>query len=122
MKLVVIEDQPVIRALVAEILRSDGHEVEEFSSGQDGLGYLGANGLPDAVLLDWLLPDLEGEELLAKLIALPSVRCLIISGYPLDLQTLRQTWPGRVGFLAKPFSPQMLRDALHQLLSTTEPV
>ncbi len=121
MHLVLIEDQPVIRALVAEILRAEGHQVAEFPAAAEGLAYFSSSvaegSPPDAVLLDWLLPDLSGEQALRALMIHPRCHCLVISGYALEIQQLPPEWSARVRFLPKPFTPRMLGEALAALTS-----
>jgi CheY-like chemotaxis protein len=117
MRLTVIEDQPVIRALVTGILRTDGHDVADFAAALPALDSLDRRPAPDAILLDWLLPDLPGEQVLERLMRNPSNRCLIVSGYPLEMRTFPPAWRDRLGLLEKPFTPRMLADALAQLVS-----
>jgi CheY-like chemotaxis protein len=50
----------------------------------------------------------------------PALRVLAASGYPVDMTALAEAAPGRVDFLQKPFTPEMLATALRGLLGAQE--
>src|SRR3954453_762540 len=60
-RILVVDDEPSIVDAVATALRYEGYDVEEASNGRDALGAVIANE-PDLVVLDWMLPDLDGIE------------------------------------------------------------
>ena len=60
-RILVVDDEASIVDAVATALRYEGFEVEEASSGREALSAVG-RGEPDLVVLDWMLPDLEGIE------------------------------------------------------------
>src|SRR5437588_10950324 len=60
-KILVVDDEPSIVDAVATALRYEGYEVEEATTGRDALGAV-ARFEPDLVVLDWMLPDVEGIE------------------------------------------------------------
>jgi DNA-binding response OmpR family regulator len=62
----VIEDDPDVRTLIAEVCRLQGHEVLEAANGADAIE-LGLGGQPDLVLVDWVLPDISGTEVILEL-------------------------------------------------------
>jgi len=69
MKILVIDDSKVMRAIVKRTLRQagfGGHEILEASNGQDGYDKVIANN-PDLVLCDWNMPEMNGIDLLNKL-------------------------------------------------------
>ncbi len=61
-----IEDDPDVRTLVAEVCRLQGHEVLEAANGAEAIE-LGTTGQPDLVLVDWVLPDISGTEVILEL-------------------------------------------------------
>lgn len=65
-KILVVDDEPQMRATITEIIRSAGHEVIEAT---DGLGALLdiKEHKPDLVLLDWMIPELTGGEVIQKI-------------------------------------------------------
>ena len=65
MKILVIDDDPVIRSLVGDMLRGLGHDVSTAESGSEGLRML-ASEIPQVIFLDYQLPDMNGLEVLKK--------------------------------------------------------
>ena len=65
-KILVVDDDPAIRMLLADYLRNFGHEVVESDSGQSCLNELD-NALPDIVLLDLQMPDMTGNQVLKEI-------------------------------------------------------
>ena len=110
----IIDDDPSMRATLADVMRSVGLAVQTFASAQDFLG----SKLPDApacLVLDVRLPGQSGLDLHRTLaesgIELPVV---FISGNG-DVQiSVRAMKAGAVDFLAKPFRDQDLLDAVHE--------
>jgi len=62
----VVEDDAPIRTLVAEVIRLQGHDVLEAANGSQAIE-LAATGQPDLVLVDWVLPDISGTEVILEL-------------------------------------------------------
>jgi two-component system OmpR family response regulator len=60
-RILVVDDEPSIVDAVATALRYEGFEVEEAANGRDALAAV-AHAEPDLVVLDWMLPDIEGIE------------------------------------------------------------
>jgi DNA-binding response OmpR family regulator len=65
-KVLLIEDDAAIRAVVAEACRRDGYDVIEASGGRQGVQSAVA-GEPDIIVLDWVLPDISGIEVTREL-------------------------------------------------------
>jgi len=62
----VVEDDAPIRTLIAEVVKLQGHEVLEAANGAQAID-LAASGQPDLVLVDWVLPDISGTEVILEL-------------------------------------------------------
>jgi DNA-binding response OmpR family regulator len=62
----VVEDDPDVRTLIAEVCRLQGHEVLEAANGAEAIE-LGMGRQPDLVLVDWVLPDISGTEVILEL-------------------------------------------------------
>ena len=60
-RILVVDDEPSITDAVATALRYEGFEVEEASNGRDALAAVMSNE-PDLIVLDWMLPDIDGIE------------------------------------------------------------
>ena len=76
-KVLIVDDNPVVLFGMAHLLKSAGFSVLEAATGREGLA-LAAGETPDLVLLDVLLPDLNGIELCRQLKAEPATRHLFI--------------------------------------------
>ena len=115
-----VEDEPLVKNLVSEVLRKSGYQVMESVNGREALT-LAERHTGDIHLLvtDVVMPGMSGIEL-ARHLALgrPEMRILFLSGYTDDLverQGVLQ--PGRA-FLQKPFTPDTLLRKLRELLDT----
>jgi DNA-binding response OmpR family regulator len=62
----VVEDDAPIRTLIAEVVRLQGHDVLEAANGAQAIE-LASSGQPDLVLVDWVLPDISGTEVILEL-------------------------------------------------------
>ena len=119
MKALVVDDATDIRLLADLVLTMAGFTVTGASSGSEALRKLTAGDLPDIVLLDVQMPDVDGWETLARVRAdprtaeLPVVLCTV-KGLPED--TLKGWSLGCDGYLGKPFDINGLVDELHTVL------
>ena len=118
----VVDDEPDMVDLLATILKSDGFEVDTDTDGRSALARLLAEPA-DLVLLDLMMPVLDGMELL-KLLRLDSkganVPVLVVSarsGHQDQLGTLQL---GANAYICKPFSPRELVRQVRQLLEISE--
>jgi DNA-binding response OmpR family regulator len=102
----VVDDAPDIRLLADLVLTMAGFSVTAASSGSEALRLLAQGDLPDIVLLDVQMPDVDGWETLARVrsdprtAGLPVVLCTV-KGLPED--TLKGWSLGCDGYLGKPF-------------------
>ena len=60
-RILVVDDEPSIVDAVATALRYEGYEVDEAYTGRQALD-AAASAEPDLIVLDWMLPDIEGIE------------------------------------------------------------
>jgi two-component system, NtrC family, nitrogen regulation response regulator NtrX len=102
-----IDDEPNIRRMIAALLGAEGYEVRDASTGADGLA-AATDAEPDAVLLDLMMPgDMDGLATLEKLRAqLPDVPVIMMSGRAGLADAVRATRLGAVNFLEKPLTPE----------------
>jgi two-component system, OmpR family, response regulator len=118
--ILVIEDDAHVVTLLHELLRVEGYEVTDARDGLLGLLKL-ATGGADAVLLDVMMPDLDGVRVLEQLLEehgqLP-VPVLVITGSPEGARRCRELI-GRDDVFEKPFDPAKLLGRLQSRLATT---
>ncbi len=110
-KVLVVDDDPLIRLFKAQLLREEGYYVYETGSGQGALNLLSRGVEVDGLVTDVRMPDMSGFEL-AKLVTAerPSVKVLYTTAYALEPNEVRLQLPGS-GFLRKPFTPEQLAEA-----------
>ncbi|MCL1985942.1 MAG: sigma-54 dependent transcriptional regulator [Betaproteobacteria bacterium] len=115
-KLLVVDDEALVRVLVEEVVGALGFEVLSAGTLAEGLA-LGRKGV-DLVLLDVLLPDGNGLERIKDFSYLPShPEILIISGHGDGDAVEKALRSGVWEFLAKPLSPQELTQTVSQLIA-----
>ena len=121
-RILVIDDEQDIRAVSRMSLeRVGGWEVLEADSGARGLELAGAER-PDAILLDAMMPEMDGPATIQKLKAADATREIPVVFLTAKLQPAereRYVELGAVGVLAKPFDPMTLPDDVAGLLGWT---
>ena len=115
--LLVVEDEPAVRNLVASSLRNDGYELLLATSAEQALEIAEAHdGKIDLLLTDAIMPGRSGIELAKMLVAQrPGLPVMLMSGYteeslPFDAFEQPMT------LLQKPFTPRELRRRLREIL------
>jgi signal transduction histidine kinase len=109
-RVLVVEDEEIVRELAREILEMGGYTVLEARHGVDALRVAeNCPGKIDLLLTDVVMPQMNGRELVEKLCPLrPGMRVMYMSGYTGDvLDRLSLSAPGAL-FVQKPFTPQGL--------------
>ena len=116
----VVEDEPSIRAALVRFLESLGYTACSADSPEQALAMLQNPGLRIALLVtDVVMPGMSGGELVSKARALcPGLKCLHISGYPDDDLSRRGTMDKKIPFLSKPFTRDQLAHKVREALGT----
>jgi DNA-binding response OmpR family regulator len=103
-RLLVVDDEPRICRFVSRALSARGHTVETSTSGEDALSRASARAF-DLVILDLLLPGVDGFEVLDALMAQdPQARVLVLSAVGDIDARVRSLRAGAADYLAKPFA------------------
>lgn len=114
-RILAVDDETVLAALLERYLARLGYEVETCSSAAEALERARDRKFL-IVVADRTLPDMAGEELLRRLCeAEPELRAILLSGYPFDLSSLPASCRERVRFLQKPFPPEALAALVSEL-------
>ena len=113
----VVDDEELVRRSIGRTLSHLGYDVAFAENGDDGVQrYRELQDQRPLVLLDLIMPVMGGEEALRCLKSLdPTVRVLVMSGYPDDVQIGGLRDAGALGFLEKPFGMDRLHSALNVL-------
>jgi FixJ family two-component response regulator len=119
MKLLIIDDEAHIRQMMRFTLEAAGYEVEEASSGEEGLQRFGNGHSHDVVLLDQKMPGIDGLQTLKTMKGrLPETCVIIVTAFAsidLAVDAMRL---GATDFLRKPMTPDALRGAVAAALAT----
>jgi DNA-binding response OmpR family regulator len=114
-RVLVIDDDGDIRALVAGLLDRAGYEVNEASDGRDGLRAVFSDR-PDLVLLDVTMPGLDGWATLERIRELTDVPVLMLTARSDELEKVRGLKAGADDYMTKPFGRQELLARVEALL------
>ncbi len=117
-KILVIDDSLMLLTFVQEILAEANHDVVVAATAEEGLR-AARDQRPDLILLDYLLPDLRGDEVSGLLHddeATTKIPVLYMSGFGADLASAQAEFPNVLAILNKPFSSDMLLKAVEQHL------
>jgi two-component system cell cycle sensor histidine kinase/response regulator CckA len=117
--ILVVDDDPAVRALIVQILRRGGYDVLEASDGERALGLAEAHRGPiDLLLTDMVMPGLLGSEVAARLGAVrPDTPTVFVSGQPQG-EIVRDGVIGPdVRFVPKPFTADTLLKCVREALA-----
>ena len=115
----IVDDCPVMRDLIAQVLRAAGHRVETAADGGEALLRLTALS-PDLVLLDLHMPGLEGLGVLRAIKAHEPTRAvpvMMLTAEADDARLIEAHRAGAVGYLHKPFRPERLTAQVADVLA-----
>ena len=109
-KMLVVDDSLMLLSFVKEVLIEANYEVTTASTGQEAVRAAQSSG-PDLILLDFILPDMKGDEVCQRLLENPgtaAIPVVYMSGYGAELQASRSENSNVIGFLNKPFTSDLL--------------
>ena len=115
----IVDDDEQLREFIRVNLEMDGYVVREAGSAEEGLAAL-EDEPPDLVLLDVMMPRVDGFEMLRKMQeehGRGSVPVIMFSGKVDEETASRAAREGAQAFIGKPFDPQALIESTKQLLS-----
>ncbi|MEM9455944.1 MAG: response regulator [Myxococcota bacterium] len=109
-RILIVDDEELIRVVASQILTSAGHEVRQAAGGAQALSIVEAEASTiDLVLLDLSMPGMDGVETFRKIRELaPEMRVVITSGHFEEEVGARLRRQGAVAFLQKPYGRQQL--------------
>ena len=113
-RVLVVEDEPQVRAIAVRALTSAGFDVQQAANGALGLALLKEQPSPiDVIVTDVVMPQLSGPELARAARAFdPKLGIVFMSGFPEAMHSAHASDFAGAAFLAKPFAPSALVDAV----------
>jgi two-component system, cell cycle sensor histidine kinase and response regulator CckA len=121
-RVLIVDDEPALLKMMSAYLTRLGFAVA--TANRTEQAWRTVETAPASVALaviDASMPGLSMQDLAARMLrANPTMRVLAASGYPVDMTALEAEAPGRVAFLHKPFSPEMLAAAVRRMLGSQE--
>lgn len=124
-KILLIDDEPSIHNVVTAYLKAEGYE---FLSAMDGMSGLttARTFKPDVIILDVMLPGMDGIELLANLRRESNVYVIMLTARSEEMDKIIGLSVGADDYLTKPFSPRELiariKAALRRIQNTNNPL
>ncbi|WP_135505519.1 phosphate regulon transcriptional regulator PhoB [Roseovarius aestuariivivens] len=118
-----VEDEPSQRELLAYNLKADGFAVTEAENGEEAL-LLVDETAPDVILLDWMLPNVSGIEICRRLKSRPETRgvpIIMISARSEEVDRVRGLETGADDYVVKPYSVVELMARVRAQLRRTRP-
>ena len=121
-RILVADDDPVIRHLVAAIVKKEGYDVVLASDGRDAYRILQKDADFKAAIFDMMMPHLEGLDLIRYMSTekrLMRIPVMMITSEP-DLKLMASSFAaGATVYLSKPFTTEQLQTTLQMLLSNS---
>ncbi|MBI5238908.1 MAG: response regulator [Elusimicrobia bacterium] len=122
-KILIVDDEEHIVALMRFILEKSGHTVSSVGNGQEALRVLGVDPvdgsavLPDLLVLDVMMPIMDGYTAAVAIKNCPRTAALplLVVTAKGDVRHLFEAIPSVAGFFEKPFDPKDLREAVSKI-------
>ena len=116
--ILVVDDEPPIVRLVKAKLRVDGYEVLTATRGEEALTVL-RQETPDLVVLDVMMPDMDGFETLRRIRQHSQVPVVMLTARGSDADKLKGLQSGADDYVTKPFNPDELEARIAAVLRRT---
>ncbi|MFT7441228.1 MAG: two-component system phosphate regulon response regulator PhoB, partial [Sulfitobacter sp.] len=122
-QILLVEDEPAQREILAYNLTSEGFEVRRAENGEEAM-LLVAEALPDLVILDWMMPLLSGIEVCRQLKTREDTRhipVIMLSARSEEVDTVRGLETGADDYVVKPYSMRELMARVRTQLRRVRP-
>ena len=114
----VVDDERLIRWSLSAKLRDDGYGVAEAADGRSAVAAVESGPVPDVVLLDYRLPDVEGFQLLSRLVEmLPAGRVVLMTAHGAPEVQAGALASGAARVVQKPFVLEEMAVLVSQVLA-----
>jgi DNA-binding response OmpR family regulator len=119
-RVLVVDDEPTVREVVAGYLRRDGHLVSEAADGPTALRLLDSEK-PDLVVLDMMLPGVNGLDILRRIRASGDLPVIMLTARSEESDRVAGLELGADDYVVKPFSPRELAARVNGVLRRAAP-
>ena len=123
-RILLVDDEEVVRRSTARLLRQAGHEVLEAPGGKEATQlYANSERYPDLVILDLDMPHLNGEQTQRVILSIdPKARILFMSGHEDFVRENSTSIGNAAGYLRKPCSVALLLSTVTDVLQASDPL
>ena len=111
MRILVAEDELIIRTLVGDVLRKSGFDVVKVSNGAEAWDAMQSTDAPPLAILDWMMPELDGLELVRRIRARTTNRppyLILLTARDSKVDLVAGLQAGANDYVSKPFDPREL--------------
>jgi DNA-binding NtrC family response regulator len=117
-RILIVDDEPALLRMMSLYLGRLGYSVSTADGTDKAWSLVEADPSAfAAAVLDGSMPGMSMQDLATRMLrSNPALCVLAASGYPVDMTAVSAEAPGRVAFLPKPFTPEMLATAVRRLL------
>jgi DNA-binding NtrC family response regulator len=120
LRIMIVDDEPIVGQRLKPTLEKNGFEVETFEDGSTALRRLEQQSF-DILVTDVRMAEVDGIQVLEQVMArLPSMKVIIITGYATVEVAREALVKGAFDFIAKPFKPNDLRAAIDRACKSLE--
>ena len=115
-RILVVDDEDIIRVLLTEILTEDGYEIVTAPDGRDAIEILEREQF-DLIISDMVMPGMNGIEVLQAAFRIdPHYQIIMITGYPSVETAVRLVNLGAADYITKPFNVDLIRVTVAKVL------
>lgn len=117
-RILVVDDQEDNRRILRDLLTNTGFEVIQAETGEQAVALAEAQ-VPDLILMDIQLPDIDGYEATRRIKAKPALRAtplIVVTSYALSGDEAKALAAGADAYVSKPFSPRALLAKIREFL------
>jgi len=121
LRILVVEDEEILRTLTVYMLCESGHVVHEAEDGKAAVNFYKSHWREiDLVVLDMVMPEMNGHDTFLALKEInPAVKAILATGYSLNSEVQEVLDDGVMEFIQKPFDPKQLYDTIAKVMKRT---
>lgn len=118
--ILVVDDNPKMVQLLQDMVQLAGYETEVAFSGLEGLDKA-KEGMPDLILVDLMMPEIDGWELYNRLREFTTIPIIFVTAYHTPQNEAKALALGAEGFIGKDLTPMQLIQHIEFVLKTNNP-